>query len=72
MRSPNESRPRADPGPARGRVSPDPGASTPGTEGRVAFTGEGPSSPLMSAALPSHKCEARSNIGGGETIPGER
>jgi hypothetical protein len=60
MRSPNESRPRADPGP------------TPGTEGRVAFTGEGPSSPLMSAALPSHKCEARSNIGGGETIPGER
>ena len=30
-RSPSESRPRADPGPAGGRVSPDPGLSTPGT-----------------------------------------
>ena len=30
-RSPSESRPRADPGPAGGLVSPDPGLSTPGT-----------------------------------------
>jgi hypothetical protein len=34
--SPNESRPRADPGPATGRVSPDPGASTPGRSARGA------------------------------------
>ena len=47
-------------------VNPDPGHVNSGA------AGEGPSSPLMSAALPSHKCEARSNIGGGETIPGER
>eukprot|EP00964_Phaeocystis_antarctica_P020904 scaffold11568_cov57-Phaeocystis_antarctica.AAC.2 len=57
--SPNKSRPRADPEPASGRVSPDPGTSTPGTSARGQPTGEGPSSPLI-GAVRSHKCETAS------------
>ena len=54
MRSPNESRPRADPGPASGRVSPDPGASTPGTSG----LGQSKPPPFRYSFLPPPRAKA--------------
>ena len=53
-RSPSESRPRADPGPAGGRVSPDPGLSTPGTS--TPGTSTPGSSEVRSLSPLGHNC----------------
>ena len=71
----NESRPQADPGPARGRLSPDPGASTPGTSARgqrAVHTYHHLES--MPITMWSHKCETASAScsKSGNTNPGRR